>query len=123
VSLASERQEALRQALSLWNRQAYFECHEVLEEQAWKACPEGDERLFYHGLIQVAVGLVHWQRGNAWGAHRLLGRGVEKLRRVAPLQGQVKWMDTVKLDELLAGLEPFLDGHTLPEAGCLPPSL
>ena len=38
-------------------------------------------RLFCHGLIQVAVGLAHVQRGNYRGAVALLARGLEKLER------------------------------------------
>lgn len=50
-----------------------FHAHEVLEG-AWKAAP-ADERPFWKGLAQLAVGLTHEQRGNARGASSLLRRG------------------------------------------------
>lgn len=71
----------LLQAISLLNRGDYFECHEVLEA-LWQPLPPGPEKTFYQGLIQVAVGLYHQQRGNHVGAVRKLRAGVEKLRAV-----------------------------------------
>ncbi|MFC5470033.1 DUF309 domain-containing protein [Cohnella suwonensis] len=53
----------------------YFECHEVMEE-LW--LEEGRSPLL-QGLLQVAVGLHHWNNGNLSGASKLLGAGLEKL--------------------------------------------
>jgi hypothetical protein len=53
----------------LFNRQDYFEAHEVWED-LW-AEAHGDERRFYQGLIQAAVGLCHFGRGNLGGAVKL----------------------------------------------------
>jgi hypothetical protein len=50
-----------------------FHAHEVLEG-AWKSGPD-DERPFWKGLAQLAVGLTHEQRGNRRGAISLLRRG------------------------------------------------
>lgn len=52
-----------------------FHAHEVLEG-AWKAGPD-DERPFWKGLAQLAVGLTHAQRGNRRGAVSLLRRGAD----------------------------------------------
>jgi len=54
-----------------------FYAHEVLEGPWHLAPPE--ERAFWQGLAQVAVGLTHVQRGNATGARSLLLSGAEKL--------------------------------------------
>jgi len=53
----------------LFNRQDYFEAHEVWEA-LWldRALPE---KRFIQGLIQVAVGLTHFGNGNVRGAVKL----------------------------------------------------
>ena len=45
---------AFREAIDLFNHQQFFECHEVLED-LWRPLPEGSEKLFLQGLIQIAV--------------------------------------------------------------------
>ena len=51
----------------------YFEAHEVWED-LWHDCPSADRR-FVQSLIQAAVALYHWGRGNAAGAQRLFDSG------------------------------------------------
>jgi uncharacterized protein len=53
----------------LFNDHDYFEAHEVWED-LW-AESHGDERKFYQGLIQAAVGLCHFSNGNLGGAVKL----------------------------------------------------
>lgn len=69
--------EALAIAVELWDQERYFEAHECLED-VWHHAPE-DEREFWKGVIQVAVGCVHHQRGNATGSTTLLGRAARRL--------------------------------------------
>ena len=52
-----------------FNAQDFFEAHEVWED-LW-AESHGDERRFYQGLIQAAVGLFHFGGGNLGGAVKL----------------------------------------------------
>ncbi len=52
-----------------FNRADYFEAHEVWEA-LWMECPTA-ERRFVQSLIQAAVALYHWGRGNTAGADRL----------------------------------------------------
>ncbi len=67
----------LRPAFDLFNRGAYFEAHEALED-LWRAADPAD-KLFLQGLTQIAVGMVHHQRGNLVGARSLLPRGMANL--------------------------------------------
>src|SRR5262245_53795031 len=53
----------------LFNAGDYFEAHEVWED-LW-ALSHGEERKFYQGLIQAAVGLCHFGNGNLGGAVKL----------------------------------------------------
>jgi predicted metal-dependent hydrolase len=67
--------DALAEAQRLLDGGYPFHAHEVLEG-AWKAGPD-DERPFWKGLAQLAVGLTHEQRGNRRGAVSLLRRGAD----------------------------------------------
>jgi len=62
-----KRPPALRLAVTQFNQGQYWECHETLEE-IWLS-EEYPLRLFYHGLIKAAVGLLHLDRHNRLGAN------------------------------------------------------
>jgi predicted metal-dependent hydrolase len=53
----------------LFNRQDFFEAHEVWED-LWMDTASPEKR-FYQGLIQAAVGLCHFANGNLRGAAKL----------------------------------------------------
>ena len=60
------RPPELELAITQFNQGQYWQCHETLEE-IWM--PEAYPlRLFYHGLIKAAVGLLHLERQNRRGA-------------------------------------------------------
>lgn len=66
----------------LFNRQDYFEAHEVWE-QLWLTC-DGPDKRFYQGLIQAAVALCHFCNGNVRGALKLYHSSREYLGRYLP---------------------------------------
>jgi predicted metal-dependent hydrolase len=68
---------AYRHGLELFNRGEFFEAHEVLED-VWRAAPAAEKK-FLQGLIQVAVGLHHYSRGNMVGSRSLLQRAHKNL--------------------------------------------
>lgn len=72
----------LDQAVALFNTGEHYACHDVLEA-LWR-----DERApvrdLYKGLLQIAVALHHWARGNRRGALRLLDSGAALCARFAP---------------------------------------
>ena len=70
-------QRLIDEGVSLFNRQQFFEAHEIWED-AWRQ-EEGDSKRFLQGLIQVAAGFVKLQRHQPRGAASLLSRGAEKL--------------------------------------------
>lgn len=53
----------------------YFECHEVLEEH-WKET-DGARDSVWVGLIQLAVHLYHYRRGNVNGAKRMAEKSID----------------------------------------------
>ena len=67
----------------LFNAGLFFECHEYLED-VWRAAP-APERAFYHGLVQVAAGCYHLEKGNRHGARTLLTKALAKLEPYAPV--------------------------------------
>lgn len=69
-----------------FNRQDYFEAHEVWED-LWTGCA-GPERRFYQGLIQAAVGLHHFSAGNLRGAAKLYRSSRDYMAKFgSPFQG------------------------------------
>ncbi len=58
-----------REYFRLFNERDFFEAHEVLED-LWVIEVE-PLKMYYKGLIQAAVAICHWERGNISGARRL----------------------------------------------------
>ncbi|MBW3582884.1 MAG: DUF309 domain-containing protein [Euryarchaeota archaeon] len=65
-----------------FNRGEWFEAHEVLED-LWRE-DQGPTRSYWQGLIQAAVALEHWRRGNPRGARSQWGQAQAHLVRYAP---------------------------------------
>lgn len=68
------------QGIEHFNAGRYFDAHEVWEE-IWLRS-SGDTKVFYQMLIQAAVGLHHYERGNARGARGMHANVVAKLDRL-----------------------------------------
>jgi predicted metal-dependent hydrolase len=84
--------EAFLRGIHLFNRGEFFECHEVLED-IWRPS-ERHRRFFLQGIIHVAVGLYHWERGNPDGAARQLSKALKKLAGYLP---RAEGVDTGRL--------------------------
>lgn len=65
-----------------FNRQAYFESHEIWEA-LWNVAPR-ETKHFYQGLIQAAVALDHLSRENLPGAQKLAARSRVHLAPYGP---------------------------------------
>ena len=74
---------ALCQGVEEFNRTHFFEAHDTLED-LWRDT-SGPLRLFYQGLIQLAVGFYHLSNGNRRGALNLLEKGLAKLEAYQPV--------------------------------------
>ena len=74
----------LDQGIDLFNRQYFFEAHDVWEE-IWQA-ERGPMRNFFKGLIHLAGGFHHYTNGNFRGSAALLTSGVGYLRPYLPRQ-------------------------------------
>lgn len=68
--------------IECFNRQAYFESHEIWEA-LWNETHD-EAKQFYKGLIQAAAALYHLSRSNVPGAQKLLARSQEHLAPFGP---------------------------------------
>lgn len=93
--------QKIAEGIHLFNSQKFFEAHEALEEVWLKA--EGREKLFLHGLIQVAAAFHHHSRGNPDGFRSLLEKGLNKLNQFGDA------MEEVDLASLRQQVQPWLD--------------
>jgi len=73
---------ALLRAIQEFNDHRFFECHETLEALWLQG--HSQTRLFYQGILQIAVGFLHVRRRNFRGAVRLMGSGIDKLQAFMP---------------------------------------
>ena len=69
--------EQCRHGIELFNRAAFFDAHEALED-VWRAAPQAEKK-FLQGLIQVAVALHHYGNGNLAGARSVLRRAFRNI--------------------------------------------
>ena|SRR3990167_3619545 len=76
-----------------FNQRLFFECHETLEG-IWVE-DLGEDRLFYQGIIQIAVGYLKHEEGVLIGSIKLWRSGLEKLAAYPPIHLGVR-------------LEPFI---------------
>ena len=102
--------EFFDEGIDLFNEGKFFECHEAWEE-VWKRS-DGDEKLFYQGIIQAAVAILQAQRGNLTGAASLYCKASAKLDHLPPEHMGLA------LGELRDRLQDFfavaLNGGTIP---------
>ena len=85
----------------LFEEGKYFEAHEVLEG-LWRETKD-ETREFYHGLIQLAAALVHFQKGNLKGAKELFRTASSYLKPYRPRY------EGVEISKVLRDFGKFLD--------------
>ena len=102
--------ELYEEGIALFNDGKFFECHEAWEE-IWNRS-SGEEKLFYQGIIQAAVAILHAQRGNLTGAASLYAKASAKLDHLPSAHMGIA------LGELRDALKEFfaivLSGEALP---------
>ena len=91
----SEFSQRFREGIALFNAEEFFEAHEALED-VWREST-GNDRQFFQGLVQVAVGLHHYSTGNKVGAQSVLARALENLRGYPSHYSGIR-LDSVRKD-------------------------
>jgi len=84
-----------------FNRQLFFEAHEVLEE-LWLPQRKGPNGLFYKGLIQLAGAFVHLQKNRPGPAAALYKLAQTNLSKYPPRH------DRLDLENVLARITDWL---------------
>ncbi|MCL1935622.1 MAG: DUF309 domain-containing protein [Defluviitaleaceae bacterium] len=59
------------------SKRDYFECHEILEKRWMK---DKERQLYFTALIQIAVGMYHYRRGNFDGSSKLFNKALSKIK-------------------------------------------
>ncbi len=106
-----------------FNRQLFFEAHEVLEHR-WLPARGSEDDAFYKGLIQLAGAFVHLQKERLRPAAALFRLADANLARYGPRHHQLDLDDTRqlidgwlrKLEKADAGVNPYRAG-AFPELG------
>ena len=98
--------------IACFNRQAYYEAHDVLEELWLKT--SGERRDFYRGLIQTAAVFLKLQQGKPDPAMRLALRATSHLEKHRPMCEQVY------VDEVLGWLRDVGRGRNVLAEGAPP---
>ncbi len=82
-------------AITLFNKQGFFQCHEILEDIWFEV--RGETRNFYQGILHISVGFLHLKdKNNLKGA-------VLQIRKVI-----FKLNDFIRLD-LLIDIESLIE--------------
>lgn len=108
-----------------FNRQLFFEAHEVLE-QLWLKERHGPNDAFYRGLIQLAGAFVHLQKQRDQPATALFRRAQTNLAKYAPQYQRLDISEILRLiDEWLGELDKPASSARLmvksaPQLGLLP---
>lgn len=90
---ADDPAAGLEKGIREFNAGDFYEAHDTWEE-TWQGV-RGPERLFFQGMIQLAIGFYHLTCENYPGAEHLLTRGIEKLEAYLPDHRQVDLADLV----------------------------
>lgn len=96
------------QFIDKFNEGEFYECHDLLEE-IWM---EDKSNKFLQGLLQLAVGLYHFECGNIKGARWMFSNSRKYLTRYSP----VHW--DMDVSRVLAYIDNAL--NLLPDVDAIP---
>lgn len=102
-----------KNAIEMFNREAFFDCHDMLEE-IWLE-DFGADRLFYQGLIQVAVGFHHVTAGKLGAGRTMMSKALEKLAAYPDHHGSIQ---LEKLRRDVREWKESLDQAIRDQSGC-----
>jgi hypothetical protein len=101
---SSEHLKKMKEGVSLFNEQKYWECHEALED-VWMEDRQDPVRNVYWAVIQVAAACIHYRDANLIGAQGMLTKAKEKFRRCRDQHIlsdlSFKYLDWQELEELV----------------------
>jgi uncharacterized protein len=86
--MTKDSEISFERAIAQFNQREFYACHDTLEA-IWMDAFHPD-KAFYQGLLQVAVGLYHFENHNWHGATIMLGEAIGRLRYYLPTYGTVE---------------------------------
>lgn len=99
-----------------FNEGEYYECHDLLES-IWL----GDrENRFLQGLLQMAVGIYHYEYGNVKGARLMFLSAINYLQKYRPYYWGVNLEEVVSYIEELLRILPIENQIPLDKAKANP---
>jgi len=101
--------------ITLFNEHEFFEAHEVWED-IWHMA-YGLKFEFYQGMIQCAVALEHYRRGNPRGVVSLFASYNRHFKDVPPIFMGLNVADF--LSRMRTALAPVIDANPLPPQGSI----
>jgi predicted metal-dependent hydrolase len=108
----AERFAAFAEGLAAYDRGEWFEAHELLEP-AWMGTDDLPERELCQGLIKLAAGHVHWERGNPRGMWKNLEGARSRLTEAMEAGADDRGLDlpalVAAIDDRLARLGALRD--------------
>lgn len=99
--------EPLAEGVRLFNARKFFEAHEAIEALWLNA--HGEEKVFLHGLVQVAAAFHHFERRNIVGCRSLLEKGLTKLEKFGAGKNCPESFARIELAPLLRQLLQWRD--------------
>ncbi len=91
------------QFIDQFNQGEYYECHDLLED-IWM---EEKSNKFLQGMLQMAVGIYHFERGNIKGARWMFNSSRNYLLRYLPEKWGLNLVQVIAyLDDCLNALPP-----------------
>jgi predicted metal-dependent hydrolase len=101
---------ALAEAIELFNRQQFYDCHEVLEDDCWRPETHQPDKLWLQGILQIAVGYHHASQHNAKGTRNLLKRGLANINQAKQMNSLLSSsINHQALEEVVAGHIAFAE--------------
>lgn len=82
----------LREGLSLFNQEKFWECHELLED-LWADYSHSSLKYVSWSIIQVATSLYHVRNQNLAGAQGMLKKAKEKIQQCEKLKIENELME------------------------------
>jgi Domain of unknown function (DUF309) len=98
--------------LELFNREFYYECHDLWEE-VW-ADAKGKNKIFYQALIMSAVSLYHFGNENLEGALSCFHKALKQFGQLPEI------FLSLNLSEFVGRMEEFYDGISVTETQLTP---
>ncbi|MGE5702392.1 MAG: DUF309 domain-containing protein [Clostridia bacterium] len=114
--MAAQYPEQYYEFFRKFNAREFYECHDLLEE-IWM---EEKSNKFLQGLLQLAVGIYHFECGNMKGARWMFGNAHKYLSKYTPVYWDVNVENVLSYIEECLAVLPDIDRIPYQEVKSIP---